>query len=68
MIRRDSPSEKRQSLEFNLEAANVNSNIFYDFPLCYLSWIGNGHPIFLPADTPDPITLIYPLKYDLFLF
>jgi len=27
-IRRDSPSEKRQTLEFNLEAANVNSNIF----------------------------------------
>jgi len=24
-IRRDSPSEKRQTLEFNLEAANVNT-------------------------------------------
>jgi len=23
--------KKRQTLEFNLEAANVNSNIFYDF-------------------------------------
>jgi len=30
-IRRDSPIEKRQTLEFNLEAASVNSNIFYDF-------------------------------------
>jgi len=28
-IRRDSPSEKRQTLEFNLEAASVNSNIFF---------------------------------------
>jgi len=27
----DSPSEKRQILELNLEVANVNSNIFYDF-------------------------------------
>jgi len=29
-IRRDSPSEKRQTLEFNLEAASVNINIFID--------------------------------------
>jgi len=28
-IIRDSPSEKRQTLEFNLEAASVNSNIFF---------------------------------------
>jgi len=28
-IRRDSPSEKRQTLEFNLEAASVNSNIIF---------------------------------------
>jgi len=28
-IRRDSPREKRQTLEFNLEAASVNSNIFF---------------------------------------
>jgi len=60
-ILRDSPSEKRQTLEFNLEAASVNSNIFYYFRSCYLSWIGNGKIIywhqviqfFLQADTRD---------------
>jgi len=42
-ILRDSPSEKMQTLEFNLEAANVNTNIFYGFRDCYPSWIGNGN-------------------------
>jgi len=28
-ILRDSPIKKRQTLEFNLEAANVNTNIFF---------------------------------------
>jgi len=40
-IRRDSPNEKRQTLEFNLEAASVNSNIFLWFPeLVTVTFIG----------------------------
>jgi len=30
-IRRDSPSEKSQTLEFNLEAANEKVSFFYEF-------------------------------------
>jgi len=39
-ILRGSPSEKRHTLEFNLEAANVNSNIFLRIPvvLPFLNW------------------------------
>jgi len=64
------PSEKRQTLEFNLEAANVNSNICFMisgsaiFPeLVTVTLSASGHPIFLHADTPDPTALIYPLKH-----
>jgi len=31
LILRDNPSEKRQTFEFNLKAANVNTNFFYEF-------------------------------------
>jgi len=38
-ILRDSPSEKRQTLEFNLKAANVNTNIiFIPVVLSFLNW------------------------------
>jgi len=39
-ILRDNPSEKRQTLEFNLKAAYVNTNIFFRIPVVvsFLNW------------------------------
>jgi len=67
-IRRDSPSEKRQTLEFNLKVANVNTNIFMNYGSAILVLVtvtfilASGHPIFLDADPPNPTTLIHSLS------
>jgi len=60
--------KKMQTLEFNLEAANVNSNFFMIFgsamflELVTVTFIGIRSSNFLHADTPDRTTLIYPLN------
>jgi len=63
-------------LEFNLEAASVNSNIFFiisgsailpELGTVTFNGMASGHPIFLNADTPDPTTLIYPHMHARFI-